>query len=169
MGNIFSFGFKPIAAICYLSPNGTANTRENANGWVFLRQETPEICYIETWVRGLSPGDHGFHIHKGNDLTRGCDSLCEHFNPFNSPHGNYTDPPHLRHVGDLGNITAGPTGIAIRFWRDSLIKLYGEHSVIGRSFVVHEDYDDLGRGGNEESTKTGNAGKRILCGIIERL
>ena len=35
-----------------------------------------------------------------------------------------------------------------------------------RSFVIHEGIDDLGRGDNEESLKTGNAGGRMGCGII---
>jgi len=44
--------------------------------------------------------------------------------------------------------------------------LYGEHSVIGRSFVVHADEDDLGDGGHELSKTTGNAGARLACGVI---
>jgi Cu-Zn family superoxide dismutase len=32
--------------------------------------------------------------------------------------------------------------------------------------IIHKDEDDLGRGGNKESLKTGNAGERIGCGVI---
>ena len=32
--------------------------------------------------------------------------------------------------------------------------------------IVHKDRDDLGLGGDSESLKTGNAGKRIACGVI---
>ena len=32
--------------------------------------------------------------------------------------------------------------------------------------IIHEDKDDLGKGDNEESLKTGNSGKRVLCGVL---
>uniref|UniRef100_Q9TS96 Thymus HYPOCHOLESTEROLEMIC factor (TPHF) (Superoxide dismutase) (SOD) (Fragments) n=1 Tax=Bos taurus TaxID=9913 RepID=Q9TS96_BOVIN len=66
-----------------------------------------------------------------------------------------------RHVGDLGNVTADKNGVAIVDIVDPLISLSGEYSIIGRTMVVHEKPDDLGRGGN-----TGNAGSRLACGVI---
>lgn len=47
-----------------------------------------------------------------------------------------------------------------------MVTLYGVNSVLGRSIVIHKNEDDLGRGGNEESLKTGNAGQRVACGVI---
>ena len=44
--------------------------------------------------------------------------------------------------------------------------MYGDRSVLGRGCVVHEKRDDLGKGGDAESKKTGNAGGRLACGVV---
>lgn len=49
---------------------------------------------------------------------------------------------------------------------DYVITLTGPFSVVGRGIVLHENEDDVGKGGAPESLKTGNAGGRLGCGII---
>jgi len=85
-------------------------------------------------------------------------------NPHGKTHGNRTD--EVRHVGDLGNIETDAQGNSRGSVTDNFIKLIGPESVIGRTVVVHAGTDDLGKGGNEESLKTGNAGPRPACGKI---
>ena len=103
-------------------------------------------------------------ISIGN-LIEGCKTAGPHYNPHGKTHAGPND--EVRHVGDLGNITAEEgKDVSIYEHEDDLIMLYGEFSVIGRSFVCHKGVDDLGKGGNEESLKTGNAGARLACGVI---
>ncbi|KAK0487565.1 superoxide dismutase [Armillaria novae-zelandiae] len=116
-------------------------------------------------LEGLDPSaSRGFHIHQSGDLSGGCVSAGPHFNPFGKNHGAPTDTD--RHVGDLGNIKSDEAGVAAFSFSDSLISLNGPLSIIGRAVVVHAGTDDLGKGGDEESLKTGNAGGRAACGVI---
>ncbi|KKA30982.1 hypothetical protein TD95_001335 [Thielaviopsis punctulata] len=106
----------------------------------------------------------GMHIHTFGDNTNGCTSAGPHFNPHGKTHGAPSD--EARHVGDLGNIETDANGVAKGTITDSLVKLIGPQSVLGRTVVVHAGTDDLGKGENEESLKTGNAGPRPACGVI---
>jgi len=117
-------------------------------------------------ITGLTPGSHGFHIHQLGDTSNGCASMAGHFNPLQLKHGAPTDS--YRHVGDLGNIEAGNDGVAIIKIKDSQLSLNGLNSIIGRGVVVHAGRDDMGRGGDEGSLKTGNAGGRVGCGVVAR-
>jgi Cu/Zn superoxide dismutase len=81
-------------------------------------------------------------------------------------HGAPKDDPSLRMVGDLGNIQADEMGVATVKLENKALKIYGPHSVIGRSIIVCAGQDDQGRGGQETSLTTGNAGPRIAYGVI---
>ncbi|KAJ1964726.1 hypothetical protein GGI12_001232 [Dipsacomyces acuminosporus] len=105
-------------------------------------------------IAGLVAGKHGFHIHVYGDNTNGCTSAGPHFNPLNKTHGAPSDEE--RHVGDLGNVIAPESGATYFEIEDSKVTLFGEHSVIGRTVVVHADEDDLGKGGHELSITTGS-------------
>jgi superoxide dismutase, Cu-Zn family len=114
--------------------------------------------HVHAEVTGLTPGEHGFHIHEfGVWSENGMDS-GGHFNPSKAPHAS----PHStkRHVGDLGNITANANGNASYDLDDATLSFRGPHSIIGRGLVVHEKVDDL------KSQPTGNAGARLAVGVI---
>lgn len=136
------------------------------SGVVTLEQASEQDPTTITYeIAGNDPNaERGFHIHKFGDVTNGCVSAGPHFNPFKKTHGAPQD--ENRHVGDLGNIKTDAQGVAKGVITDSLVKLIGPTSVVGRSVVVHAGTDDLGKGGNEESLKTGNAGPRPACGVI---
>ncbi len=108
---------------------------------------------------------HGFHVHEAGDLSEKCMAACAHFNPYNRNHGGPNS--YERHVGDLGNIYFDRRGIANIDMVDNQIKLRGTKSnIIGRSLIIHEDPDDLGLGGHEDSLTTGHAGARVTCAVI---
>lgn len=150
-------------AICILYPNASF---PNFKGIVSFEQDTySSPTKIVVSATGLKPNSlHGFHIHEFGDLTDGCTSAGGHYNPKGKKHGGILDEE--RHVGDLGNLRTDERGNTFMAINDKLIKLFGDDGVVGRSCVVHENQDDLGRGGHKDSMTTGNSGPRIACGII---
>ena len=128
-----------------------------------LEQNTVKI---DVNIVGLNKNaKHGFHVHEAGDLSDKCASMCAHFNPYGKTHGGADSK--VRHVGDLGNLTTNSKGEAKYTFYDNVIKLRGSKAnIIGRGLIVHADEDDCGMGGNAESLKTGNAGKRIGCAVI---
>lgn len=45
---------------------------------------------IQGTITGLTPGQHGFHIHQLGNLTDQCVSAAGHFNPYLMNHGSPT-------------------------------------------------------------------------------
>jgi Cu-Zn family superoxide dismutase len=110
-------------------------------------------------ITGLTPGQHGFHIHEFGDCSApDATSAGGHFNPSKNPHAGHDDAK--RHEGDLGNIEADSSGKAHLELTDKMMTMSGEKSIIGRGVIVHEKVDDL------KTQPTGNAGGRVACGVI---
>ena len=146
-------------AICQVR----GSSDEKVKGYVIF-EEFEEKMKISLDLKDLPAGKRGFHIHEKGNLLEGCASLCSHFNPTKKTHGKLNDANS--HAGDLGNITINSDGTLKKNMYSKILRLSGKFNIIGRSVVIHAGVDDLGKGGNDESLKTGNAGKRIACGII---
>jgi superoxide dismutase, Cu-Zn family len=115
--------------------------------------------HVHAEISGLSPGEHGFHIHEFGVWSEDGLAAGSHFNPTKAPHAGPESPK--RHVGDLGNVTANASGIAVYDLDDRHLSLHGNHSIIGRGLVVHEKPDDL-----KTQNPPGNAGGRLAVGVI---
>lgn len=142
---------------------GQATLTERAHGGVHIRVE----------VRGMAPGDHGFHIHANGSCAPGPDPVSGlvvdfggaggHFDPHGTRnHGQPGQSPHEAHAGEAPNISVGPNGQGtLDFLHPHIRLLPGNMSVLGRSLVVHDKEDDYA------SDPAGNSGGRIACGVIE--
>ena len=130
------------------------------HGFVLFTPQGARRTLVECHLDRLPPGLKGMHVHDAGDLRLGCQSGCSHYNPDRRIHGGPIGS--RRHRGDLGNIQTSPTGTCAT----KVIADVSVDEIVGRMLVVHEGEDDLGLGNDAESLKTGNAGKRLLCGVI---
>ena len=114
-------------------------------------------------VTGLTPGEHGFHIHAIGKCEPDFKAAGGHFNPHGTPHGTQGGGPH---AGDMANITAGEDGgVTIDVVNERVtLNTNGKHSVFdsdGSAIVIHAGPDDY------TSQPSGAAGARVACGVIK--
>lgn len=139
------------------------NTEGAVVGTAVLSEESDGV-HIAIDATHLPLGVHGFHIHeKGMCEEPDFESAGGHFNPEGKEHG--FDNPKGPHAGDLPNIEVGEDGaVKTEVVADMVTLEKGkENSLLhegGTSLVIHADPDDY------VSQPAGNAGERIVCGVI---
>jgi Cu-Zn family superoxide dismutase len=145
------------SAVADLAPT-TGNT---AKGTVTFSEKSGKVLVVAK-VSGLTPGNHGFHIHEKGDCSAGdAMSAGAHFNPMNKPHAH----PSIadRHTGDMPMLMADASGNATLTAELTLMTLgRGANDIIGKGLIVHKDPDDF------TTQPTGNSGARVACGVIRK-
>jgi len=126
--------------------------------------EEKDGVHIQIDAHHLPEGLHGFHIHENGV----CDpptfeSAGAHFNPSEKKHGLKRESGS--HNGDMENIEVNADGtVEQQLINDAVTLRKGEkHSLVngkGTSLIIHADPDDY------ISQPAGNAGERIVCGVI---
>jgi Cu-Zn family superoxide dismutase len=143
----------PMASADLLARSGSA-----VSGTVSFSEAGGRLK-VEATVAGLTPGEHGFHIHELGDCSApDATSAKGHFNPTAKAHGHHAGDE--RHGGDMPNLIANAQGEAKFSAELRGLTLTGATGVVGRSVVIHADPDDY------KSQPAGNSGKRIACGVI---
>jgi Cu-Zn family superoxide dismutase len=141
-------------AVCVLMPaeNGKVHG-------VVTFEKVKDGMKVTADVTGLTPGEHGFHIHQYGDCSSpDYKSAGSHLMAPGDMHAGPNDPK--RHIGDMGNLVADKDGNAHLTLVDSKLSFTGPNSIIGRGIIVHAGQDDL------TTQPTGNAGGRVACGTI---
>ena len=103
-------------------------------------------------INGLPNSETGFfafHIHEG-------DNCCGSGFPNTGSHFNPEKAAHPQHAGDLPPLLSD-TG---RAYSQVLTGRFCVSDIIGRTVVIHSGPDDF------TTQPSGNAGKKIACGVI---
>ncbi|WP_163536589.1 superoxide dismutase family protein [Gracilibacillus sp. YIM 98692] len=138
------------------------NSDDDAVGTATLNDQDDKVT-VKVKVEGLEPGMHGIHIHEypkceGPDFQ----SAGNHFNPEGKEHGLMH--PDGAHLGDMPNIQVEGDGTAdVELELSGATLMEGTKSLLredGTSIIIHEKVDD------GVSQPAGDAGKRMVCGII---
>ncbi|XP_061439185.1 extracellular superoxide dismutase [Cu-Zn] [Rhineura floridana] len=150
-------------ATCMVKSSTKLDTgKPQVMGKVLFRQTYPDgkleaIFNLDGFPTGANLSGRAIHVHQYGDLSDSCDSAGGHYNPFKEN--------HPRHPGDFGNFYSRE-GKIIKHKSNLMATLFGPYTIIGRSVVLHEQEDDLGKGNNKASLENGNAGKRLACCVI---
>lgn len=145
-------------------PDARATMRDESGrelGTLALTDTANGISIAGT-LRGLPPGEHGFHLHTTGSCTPAFEAAGGHWNPTGRQHGrDNADGPHL---GDLANITV----LADSSVRIAAVtpggSINGENALLdadGAAVVIHAGPDDY------RSDPAGDSGGRLACGVVE--
>lgn len=130
---------------------------------------------INVDAKGLEPGFHGFHVHDKGKCEGDFKSAGGHLSGPDHSHGSDHSGGYHPHAGDLPSLLVAKNGTAkLTVTTDALTPelLLGTD---GASLIVHEGRDNFANiperyapeGPDQDTLKTGDAGARFACGVIE--
>ncbi len=135
----------------------TTKTQSTVKGTITFTK-TEHGVHVSGEITGLTPGEHGFHVHEFGIWNEDGTASGGHFNPTGAPHAAHDSAK--RHVGDMGNLKADESGKATVELDDDQMSFEGPTSILGRGLVVHAKADDL------KTQPSGDAGGRLAVAII---
>ncbi len=143
----------PTKAVAVLIPTKTGG---GIAGTITFTK-TDKGTLVQADLTGVPAGKHGFHIHEFGDASSPDGKAAGgHFDPKMAKKHGDPSKADVRHLGDLGNITADESGKASYHseYPDLPIGM-----ILGHGVVVHEKADDFGQ-------PVGNAGGRLAVAVI---
>jgi superoxide dismutase, Cu-Zn family len=128
-------------------------------------KETKDGVTLQTDLKGLPPGEHGFHLHekascdpadKEGKKTAG-QAAGGHFDPDATK--AHKGPDGGGHKGDLPKLTVSDKGVSKEKLEVKGLKLT---DFAGRALMIHEGGDNY----SDAPKPLGGGGARIVCGVV---
>jgi Cu-Zn family superoxide dismutase len=140
----------------------------NSVGTVRLSPIGTSIVRVQASVRGLTPGFHGFHVHTIGMCEAPFTSAGGHLNPHGMSHPNHAGDMPVLYVTDGGRGRAD--FITDRFSMSDLF------DADGSAIMIHANTDNYANipadrydpDPDTMTLATGDAGPRIVCGVVEK-
>ena len=144
--------------------------------------ETPHGLLLRGAVDGLPPGPHAIHFHETGKCEPPFTSAGGHFNPAGKKHG--MEAAEGQHAGDMPNLHIPANGELVVEIANPMISLVkGQPNTVfdadGSAIIIHAGADNFGNipperykqangapGPDQTTMTTGDAGKRVACGVI---
>jgi Cu-Zn family superoxide dismutase len=133
-------------------------------GTITIKQ-TADGLELDTKLKGLTPGEHGFHIHENGNCapadkegkpTAG-QSAGGHFDPDATK--AHKGPGGGGHKGDLPKLEVDAKGTSSAKLKVAGLKL---DDVKGKAIMIHEGGDNYA----DAPKPLGGGGARVACGVI---
>lgn len=117
-------------------------------------------------LRGLTPGDHGFHMHENpscaaaekDDAKVAGLAAGGHYDPHGSK--AHSGPQGTGHLGDLPVLKVGGDGRATQPVTAPRLKLA---AIRNRALMIHAGGDNYA----DQPSPLGGGGGRVACGVIK--
>jgi len=125
------------------------------------------LVRVQVSVRGLPPGFHGFHVHGVGSCEPPFTSAGGHHNPAGADHPG--------HAGDMPLLYVTAGGIARAEFVTDRFDVASLFDSDGSAIIIHANADNYANiptryaaAPDAETLRTGDAGPRIACGVIEK-
>jgi Cu-Zn family superoxide dismutase len=122
---------------------------------------------LDVDLRGLPPGEHGFHVHQNGSCGPAPNPQGQvaagfaagpHWDP--DGHKSHKGPEGAGHLGDLPSVRVNADGTAQGATLAARIKDLAQ--VKGKALMVHAGGDNY-----SDQPENGGGGGRVACGVIE--
>jgi Cu-Zn family superoxide dismutase len=128
-------------------------------------KETAEGLELDTNLKGLPPGEHGFHVHENGSCApadkEGTPTAGQAAGGHYDPEGTkaHKGPGGGGHKGDLPKVEINSGGSTNAKLKVPGLKLA---DVTGKALVIHEGGDNY----SDTPKPLGGGGARIACGVV---